>query len=72
MRVFDSSGFRVVLCFFERFCVTVGDLHVVEFDSLQAYMEHMHVSLCDAVLFPSPRRRASLGSVRIVEGGTTL
>lgn len=52
VRVFDSSSFRMVLCFFDRFYVTVGDLHVLEFDSPQAYMEHMHVSLYDAVLFP--------------------
>lgn len=37
VRVFDSSCFRMVLCFFDRFYVTVGD---------------MHVSLYDAVLFP--------------------
>ena len=42
----------MVLCFFDRFYVTVGDLHVLEFDSPQAYMEHMRVSLYDAVLFP--------------------
>ena len=42
----------MVLCFFDRFYVTVGDLHVLEFDSPQAYMEHMHVSLYDVVLFP--------------------
>lgn len=52
VRVFDSSSFRMVLCFFERFYVMVGDMHVMEFDSPQAYMEHMHVSLYDAVLFP--------------------
>lgn len=52
VRVFDSSSFRMVLCFFDRFYVTVGDMHVLEFDSPQAYMEHMHVSLYDAVLFP--------------------
>lgn len=52
VRVFDSSSFRVVLCFFEQFYVTVGDMHVLEFDSPQAYMEHMHVSLYDVVLFP--------------------
>lgn len=52
VRVFDSSSFRVVLCFFDRFYVTVGDMHVMEFDSPQAYMEHMRVSLYDAVLFP--------------------
>lgn len=52
VRVFDSSSFRMVLCFFDRFYVTVGDLHVLEFDSPQAYMEHMRVSLYDAVLFP--------------------
>lgn len=52
VRVFDSSSFRMVLCFFDRFYVTVGDMHVVEFDSPQAYMEHMRVSLYDAVLFP--------------------
>lgn len=51
VRVFDSSSFRMVLCFFERFYVTVGDMHVLEFDSPQAYMEHMHVSLYDVVLF---------------------
>lgn len=53
VRVFDSSGFRMVLCFFDRFYVTVGDMHVLEFDSPRAYMEHMRVSLYDAVLFPS-------------------
>ena len=52
VRVFDSSSFRMVLCFFDRFYVTVGDMHVLEFDSPQAYMEHMHVSLYDVVLFP--------------------
>lgn len=52
VRVFDSSSFRMVLCFFDRFYVTVGDMHVLELDSPQAYMEHMRVSLYDAVLFP--------------------
>ena len=52
VRVFDSSSFSMVLCFFERFYVTVGDMHVMEFDSPQEYMEHMRVSLYDAVLFP--------------------
>ena len=51
VRVFDSSSFRMVLCFFDRFYVTVGDMHILEFDSPQAYMEHMHVSLYDVVLF---------------------
>lgn len=52
VRVFDSSSFRTVLCFFGRFYVTVGDMHVLEFDSPQAYMKHMRVSLYDEVLFP--------------------
>lgn len=52
VRVFDSSSFRMVLCFFERFYVTVGDMHISEFNSPQEYMEHMRVSLYDAVLFP--------------------
>lgn len=52
VRVFDSSNFCMVLCFFDRFYVTVGDMHVLELDSPQAYMEHMRVSLYDAVLFP--------------------
>lgn len=52
VRVFDSSSFRMVLCFFDRFYVTVGDMHVLEFNSPQAYMEHMRVSLYDVVLFP--------------------
>lgn len=52
VRVFDSSSFRMVLCFFDRFYVTVGDMHALEFDSPQAYMEEMRVSLYDAVLFP--------------------
>ena len=52
VRVFDSSSFRMVMCFFGRFYVTVGDRHVLEFDSPEQYMEHMHVSLYDAVLFP--------------------
>ena len=52
VRVFESSGFRMVLCFFDRFYATVGDMRVLEFDSPQAYMEHMRVSLYDAVLFP--------------------
>lgn len=29
----------MVVCFFDRFYVTVGDRHVLEFDSPQAYME---------------------------------
>lgn len=53
VRVFDSSGFSMVLCFFDCFYVTVDGMHVMEFDSPQAYMEYMHVSLYDAVLFPS-------------------
>lgn len=53
VRVFDSSSFRMVLCFFDRFYVTVDDMDVMEFDSPQAYMKHMRVSLYDAVLFPS-------------------
>nr|DAO34600.1 MAG TPA: hypothetical protein [Caudoviricetes sp.] len=52
VRVFDSSSFRMVLCFFDRFYVTVGDMHVLDLDSPQAYMEHMRVSLYDVVLFP--------------------
>lgn len=52
VRVFDSSSFRMVLCFFDRFYVTVGDMHVMEFDSPQEYMKHMRVSLYDVVLFP--------------------
>lgn len=36
VRVFDSSGFRMVLCFFDCFYVTVGDMRVLEFDSPQA------------------------------------
>lgn len=52
VRVFDSSSFRMVLCFFDRFYVTVGDMHVLRFDSPEQYMEHMRVSLYDAVLFP--------------------
>lgn len=53
VRVFDSSSFRMVLCFFGRFYVTVGDMHVLEFDRPQEYMKHMRVSLYDVVLFPS-------------------
>ena len=52
VRVFDSSSFRMVLCFFDRFYVTVDDMNVMEFDSPQAYMKHMRVSLYDAALFP--------------------
>lgn len=52
VRLFDSSSFRMVLCFFDRFYVTVGDMCVLEFDSPQAYMKHMHVSLYDVVFLP--------------------
>lgn len=52
VRVFDSSSFRMVLCFFDRFYVTVGDMRVLEFDNPQAYMKEMRTSLYDAVLFP--------------------
>lgn len=52
VRVFDSSSFHMVMCFFDRFYVTVGDMRVLEFDSPQAYMEEMRTSLYDAVLFP--------------------
>ena len=48
-KLFDSSSFRMVLCFFDRFYVTVGDMHVLEFDSPQAYMEHMRVSRSDDI-----------------------
>lgn len=57
VRVFDSSSFRMVLCFFGRFYVTVDDRHVLEFDSPQAYMAHMRVSLYDVVLFPPVAER---------------
>lgn len=81
VRVFDSSSFRMVLCFFERFYVTVGDIHILEFDSPQAYMEEMHVSLYDVVLFPpvmesqetNPWRTLSrsddVGTVRFLPSG---
>lgn len=52
VRLFDSSSFRMVMCFFDRFYVTVDDMRVMEFDSPEQYMDHMHVSLYDAVLFP--------------------
>ena len=63
--MFDSSSFRMVLCFFDRFYVTVGD---------------MHVSLYDAVLFPpvteSQETRASTRALcrlwREVDGSLTL
>ena len=42
----------MVLCFFDRFYATVGDLRVLEFDGPRVYMERMRVSLYDAVLFP--------------------
>ena len=52
VRVFDSSSFCMVLCFFDRFYVTVGDMRILEFDSPQAYMEETRTSLYDVVLFP--------------------
>lgn len=52
VRVFDSSSFRMVLCFFNRFYVTVGDMRVLEFYNPQEYMEEMRTSLYDVVLFP--------------------
>lgn len=52
VQVFDSSSFHMVLCFFDRFYVTVGDMHMLEFDSPADYMAEMRVSLYDAVLFP--------------------
>ena len=53
VRVFDSSSFRVVLCFFDRFYVTVGDMHVLEFDSPADYMAEMRVSLYPSNVFSS-------------------
>lgn len=53
VRVFDSSSFRAVLCFFDRFYVTVGDMHVLEFDSPAQYMEEMRTSLYPSSVFSS-------------------
>lgn len=53
VRVFDSSSFRMVLCFFDRFYVTVGDMHVLEFDSPAQYMEDMCTSLYPSSVFSS-------------------
>lgn len=70
VRVFDSSSFRMVLCFFDRFYVTVGDMHVLEFDSPQAYMEHMRVSLYDVVLFSPVMNGQETNPWRTIQGDT--
>lgn len=44
-RVYDSSSFRMVLCFFDRFYVTYGTMQVSEFDAPADYMRGMRVSL---------------------------
>lgn len=74
VRVFDSSSFRMVLCFFDRFYVTVGDRRVLEFDSPPAYMEHMHVSLYDVVYaIPGSTLTRTLCRLwREVDGSLTL
>lgn len=70
VRVFDSSSFRMVLCFFDRFYVTVDDRHILEFDSPQAYMERMRVSLYDAVLFPPVVEGQETNPWRTIQGDT--
>lgn len=45
VRVYDSSNFRMVLCFFDRFYVTVGTMRVSEFATPADYMKEMRVSL---------------------------
>lgn len=70
VRVFDSSSFRMVVCFFDRFYVTVGDMHVLEFDSPQAYMEHIHVSLYDAVLFSPVTESQETNPWRMIQRDT--
>lgn len=44
-RVYDSSSFRMVLCFFDRFYVTAGTMQVSEFATPADYMKEMRVSL---------------------------
>lgn len=70
VRVFDSSSFRMVLCFFDRFYVTVGAMNVLEFDSPQAYMEHISVSLYDAVLFPPVAKGQETNPWRVIQRDT--
>lgn len=44
-KVYDSSDFRMVMCFFDRFYVTVGATQVSEFAAPADYMREMRVSL---------------------------
>lgn len=44
-RVYDSSSFRMVLCFFDRFYVTIETMQVSEFATPADYMREMRVSL---------------------------
>ena len=78
VRVFDSSSFHMVLCFFDRFYVTVGDMHVLEFDNPQACVSVQRgvVSTCcgrpgdEPVADAGPRgRRGHCVAVRFLPSG---
>lgn len=57
-RAYDSSDFRMVLCFFDRFYVTVGTMQVSEFATPADYMREMRVSLYRPRVFSPVRRGA--------------
>lgn len=70
VRVFDSSSFRMVLCFFDRFYVTAGDMHVLEFDSSADYMAEMRVSLYLSNVFSSLMEGQDSNPWRTIRGDT--
>ena len=83
VRVFDSSSFRMVLCFFDRFYVTVGDMHVSLYDAVLfppvAEDQETTSALCGCAISPSGGRRqprsrqhADQDSVQVVERGRRL
>lgn len=50
-RVYDSSSFRMVLCFFDRYYVTAGTMRVLKFDAPADYMREMRTSLYHPQVF---------------------
>lgn len=60
----------MVLCFFDRFYVTVGDMHVVEFDSPADYMAEMRTSLCLLSVFSFLMEGQESNPWRTIRGDT--
>lgn len=66
-KVYDSSSFRMVMCFFDRFYMTMGTMYVSEFSSPEQYMEEMRMSLYPPSVFSSITEEQESNPWRIVE-----